>query len=257
MILNVAQIGFEYKSIKILEKVSFSIPRGEITVILGPNGVGKTTLLKCLNKILIPATGRIHVKNRSLKAMDIRQIAKEISYVAQYNEAGKITVFDAVLMGRYPHMRFTATKADLKKVGSVLEHLNLTHMALKNLYELSGGELQQVAIARALVQETDILLLDEPTASLDLKNQTRILSLVRDIAQDHNLAVIMTMHDLNSALRYADRYICLKNHTVFGAGKIEEIYSDLLTKVYGLPVEIIRHKGYPLVVPVEDAFKAA
>jgi len=257
MILNVNQIGFKYNSVKILEDISFSIPRGEITVILGPNGVGKTTLLKCLNKILNPSTGRIHVKNKSLKAMDIRQIAKEISYVAQYNEAGKITVFDAVFMGRYPHIRLTATKADLKKVGSVLAHLNLTHMALKNLYELSGGELQQVAIARALVQETDILLLDEPTASLDLKNQTRILSLVRDIVQDHNLAVIMTMHDLNSALRYADRYICLKNHTVFGVGRIEDIRSDLLTTVYGLPVEIIRHRGYSLVVPVEDSFKAA
>lgn len=257
MILTVNQIDFKYKSVKILEDINFSIPRGEITVILGPNGVGKTTLLKCLNKILTPSTGRIHVKDKPLKAMDIRQIAKEISYVAQYNEAGKITVFDAVLMGRYPHIRFTATKEDLKKVGSVLTHLNLTHMALKNLYELSGGELQQVAIARALVQETDILLLDEPTSSLDLKNQTRILSLVRHIVQDHNLAVIMTMHDLNSALRYADQYICLKDNTVFGAGKIEEIRSDLLTKVYGLPVEIIRHKGYPLVVPVEDAFKAA
>jgi iron complex transport system ATP-binding protein len=257
MILTVNQIDFKYKSVKILEDINFSIPRGEITVILGPNGVGKTTLLKCLNKILTPAAGRIHVKDKPLKAMDIRQIAKEISYVAQYNEAGKVTVFDAVLMGRYPHIRFTAGKDDLKKVGSVLTHLNLSHMALKNLYELSGGELQQVAIARALVQETDILLLDEPTSSLDLKNQTRILSLVRHIVRDHNLAVIMTMHDLNSALRYADQYICLKNHTVFGAGKIEEIGSDLLTKVYGLPVEIIRHKGYPLVVPVEDAFKAA
>lgn len=257
MILNVDHIGFEYKSVKILEDISFSIPRGEITVILGPNGVGKTTLLKCLNKILTPSAGRILVKGEPLKAMDIRQIAKEISYVAQYHEAGKITVFDAVLMGRYPHMRFTATKEDLTKVGSVLDHLNLTRMALKNLYELSGGELQQVAIARALVQETDILLLDEPTSSLDLKNQTRILSLVRDIVQAHNLAVIMTMHDLNSAMRYADRYICLKNHTVFGAGKIEDIRSDLLTNVYGLPVEIIRHKGYPLVVPLEDASRAA
>ncbi|MCG8549867.1 MAG: ABC transporter ATP-binding protein [Desulfobacterales bacterium] len=257
MILTVNQVDFRYKSVKILEDISFSVPRGEITVILGPNGVGKTTLLKCLNKILTPSTGRIDVKGQPLKTMDIRRIAKEISYVAQHHEAGKITVFDAVLMGRYPHIRFTAAKEDLTKTGSVLDHLNLTHMALKNLYELSGGELQQVAIARALVQETDILLLDEPTSSLDLKNQTRILTLVRDIAQDHNLAVIMTMHDLNSALRYADRYICLKSHTVFGAGKIEEIRSDLLTKVYGLPVEIIRHKGYPLVVPLEGASKAA
>ncbi len=257
MILTVNNLKFKYKSTKILEDISFAIPRGKITVILGPNGVGKTTLLKCLNKILIPSNGQVLVKDKSLKAMNIQQIAREISYVAQYNEAGKITVLDAVLMGRYPHIRFTATKQDLKKVGSVLEQLNLTHMTLKNLYELSGGELQQVAIARALVQETDILLLDEPTSSLDLKNQTRILSLVRHIVRDHNLAVIMTMHDLNSALRYADRYICLKNHTVFGAGEINKISPNLLTEVYGLPVEIIHHKGYPLVVPVEDTYRAA
>ena len=257
MILTVNGLKFQYKSTTILEDINFAIPKGEITVILGPNGVGKTTLLKCLNKILVPSKGQVMVKNRPLKAMNIQQIAKEISYVAQYNEAGKITVFDAVLMGRYPHIRFTATKDDLQKVGSVLEQLGLTHMTLKNLYELSGGELQQVAIARALVQETDILLLDEPTSSLDLKNQTRILSLVRHIVRDHNLAVIMTMHDLNSALRYADQYVCLKNHTVYGAGKIEAIGAALLTKVYGLPVEIIRHRGYPLVVPLEDASRAA
>ena len=131
MILTVNDLKFQYKSTKILEDINFAIPKGKITVILGPNGVGKTTLLKCLNKILVPSKGQVMVKNRPLKAMNIQQIAKEISYVAQYNEAGKITVFDAVLMGRYPHIRFTATKDDLKKVGSVLEQLGLTPHDLK------------------------------------------------------------------------------------------------------------------------------
>lgn len=252
MILNVDHLNFSYKSVKTLCDINFKVKRGEITVILGPNGVGKTTLLKCLNNILMPQKGDITVKGRSLKTMNIREVAREISYVAQYSEAGKLTVFDAVLMGRYPHIRFKAGREDTEKTGAVLEQLNLTHMALKHLYQLSGGELQQVAIARALVQETDILLLDEPTSSLDLKNQTRILSLVRHIVRDHGLAAVMTMHDLNCALRYADQYLCLKDHKVYGAGRIDDICQDMLTKVYGLPVEIIRHNGYPLVVPIEN-----
>ncbi len=256
MILNVNNLAFHYKSHAALKNVSFSIHRGETTVILGPNGVGKTTLLKCLNSILSPQSGDIIVKDKNIKEMDIKQIAKEISYVAQKNETARITAFDAILLGRHPHIRYKTSSDDLKKVDAVIKKLDLSHLCLKYLDQMSGGELQKVSIARALVQQTDLLLLDEPTSSLDLKNQTDILGLIRHIVKGHHIAAVMTMHDLNTALRYADQYLLLKDKTIYGAGKINDISSKMIEDVYGVCVEIFYHKGFPVVVPIEN-IKAA
>jgi len=256
MILQVNDLAFQYKSHHTLENVNFSIQRGETTVILGPNGVGKTTLLKCLNSILSPQNGNILVKDKNIREMDIKQIAKEISYVAQKNETARITAFDAILLGRHPHIRYKTRPEDLKKVDAVIKRLNLSHLRLTYLDQMSGGELQKVSIARALVQQTDLLLLDEPTSSLDLKNQTDILELIRHIVKDHGIAAVMTMHDLNTALRYADQYLFLKDKTIYGAGKIKDISADMVSEVYGVNVEIVYHNGFPLVVPIE-AVKAA
>ena len=252
MILNVNNLAFHYKSHEILKDVNFSIKKGEITVILGPNGVGKTTLLKCLNSILFPQHGDILVKNKNIREMDIKEIAKEISYVAQKNESTRITAFDAILMGRHPHVRYKTSHDDLKKVDAVIKRLNLSKLCLKHLDQMSGGELQKVSIARALVQQTDLLLMDEPTSSLDLKNQTDVLSLIRHIVKGHNIAAVMTMHDLNMALRYADQYIFLKDKTIYGVGKTDEISSKMVEDVYGVPVEIVYHKGSQVVVPIEN-----
>jgi len=252
MILSVNDLAFTYKSTDTLKGVTFSIEPGELTVILGPNGVGKTTLLKCLNNILSPRGGKILVKGSDTRDMTMRQIAREIAYVAQKSEPARITVFDAVLMGRRPHINYRVTKKDLIKVDAVIRHLNLTDMSLKHLDQMSGGELQKVCIARALVQQTDLLLLDEPTASLDLKNQTHILGLIRHIIKDHKMSAIMTMHDLNTAMRYADKYIFLKDTTIYSAGSIREITPEMVEDVYGVEVEITFHRGLPIVVPVQE-----
>ncbi len=251
MILKVNDLAFQYKSHEALRDVTFSIPKGKITAILGPNGVGKTTLLKCLNTILSPQKGEVLIKGQNIGQMDIRQIARHISYVAQKNEAARITAFDAVLMGRHPHTRYRTTQNDLKKVDAVMKKLDLSHMCLKFLDQMSGGELQKVAIARALVQETDLLLLDEPTSSLDLKNQIQILGLIKRIVKEHDIAAAMTMHDLNSALRHADQFLFLKNKTIYGAGDIDELSSQMVADVYGVNVEILYHKGCPIIVPAE------
>ncbi|MBC2704092.1 ABC transporter ATP-binding protein [Desulfobacula sp.] len=252
MILKVNDLEFQYNSHKTLKNVSFSIQRGETTVILGPNGVGKTTLLKCLNSILTPQNGDILVKDKNIRAMDINQIAKEISYVAQKNETARITAFDAILLGRHPHIRYKTRPDDLKKVDAVIKRLDLSHLCLKYLDQMSGGELQKVSIARALVQQTDLLLLDEPTSSLDLKNQTDILGLIKHIVKGHNIAAVMTMHDLNTALRFSDQYLFLKDKTIYGAGKINKISAKMIEAVYGVSVEIVYHKGFPLVIPIEN-----
>jgi iron complex transport system ATP-binding protein len=221
-------------------------------VILGPNGVGKTTLLKCLNNILSPQKGNILIKQQNTQEMTPRQIAREIAYVAQQSEPARITVFDAVLMGRRPHINYRVSKQDLIKVDAVIRHLNLSKFSLKYLDQMSGGELQKVCIARALVQQTDLLLLDEPTASLDLKNQTQILGLIRHIIKDHQMAAIMTMHDLNAAMRYADKYIFLKEATIYSAGNILDITPEMVEAVYGVKVEITHHRGLPIVIPMAD-----
>lgn len=249
MILKVDGLAFDYKSQKALNDISFAIHKGEITVILGPNGVGKTTLLKCLNHILSPHKGEILICGQNIRQMGIRQIASRISYVAQTNDPARINAFDAVLMGRHPYTRYKTTQSDLKKVDAVMKQLNLSHMCLKYLDQMSGGELQKVAIARALVQETDLLLLDEPTSSLDLKNQTHILGLIRRIVKAHEVAAVMTMHDLNSALRYADKFIALKDKTIYGTGRMDTLSSQLVADVYGVDVDIIHHKGCAVVVP--------
>ncbi len=256
MILEVDNLTFGYHGTRVLEDICFSIRKGSVTAILGPNGVGKTTLIKCLNRILTPWKGKVAVKKIDISGMSIKDIAKRISYVAQKNDAPKMTVFDAVLMGRFPHTKYMAGKKDLEKVAAVMKKLNLSSMGLKHLDRLSGGELQKVAIARALVQETDLLLLDEPTSSLDLRNQTQILELIRHIVHGHNIAAVMTMHDLNSALRYADYYICLKGKSIFDSGRISEITPETISDVYGVKVDIINHKGYPVVVPAADGIAA-
>ncbi len=248
--LDVRELSYAYSGDIVLEDIGFTVEKGAVLVILGPNGAGKTTLLKCINRIFSPRTGEVMIKECPVRRMSIREIAREIAYVAQKSQGGRITVFDAVLMGRIPHLGFRPKRQDLEKTDAVLTLLNLAGKGLKTLDTLSGGELQKVAIARALVQETDLLLMDEPTSSLDLKNQTEILELVRAIAKSHNIGVVMTMHDLNAALRYADQYICLKDHRVSGAGIIEEISPELVGRVYGVEVEIIRHKGCPMVIPV-------
>jgi len=253
MILKVNDLAFHYKSCETLENINFSIKRGETTVILGPNGVGKTTLLKCLNSILPFQSGEILVKDKNIREMKMKQIAKQISYVAQKNEAARITAFDAILLGRHPHIRFKTGLEDLKKVDAIIKRLNLSHLSLKYLDQMSGGELQKISIARALVQQTDLLLLDEPTSSLDLKNQTDILKLIRHIVKEHHIAAVMTMHNLNTALRYADQYLFLKNKTIYGAGKIKDISSKMIQDVYDVKVEIIYHNGFPLVIPMDKA----
>ncbi len=134
-------------------------------------------------------------------------------------ETGRLTAFDAVLLGRRPpHIRWDVTEKDLKIVDSVFKLLSMENLRLSYIDEMSGGELQKVAIARSLVQEPKVLLLDEPTSSLDLKNQVEILATIRQIVLDHKIAAVMTMHDLNQALRYADRFILLKGGKVHALG---------------------------------------
>lgn len=249
MILSTSDVSFDYAGHPVLRQVDFNLKGGELLAILGPNGVGKTTLLKCINAIHRPSTGSILVENRDVLRLRPDEIALDIGYVAQRNEASRLSVFDAVLMGRKPHIRWKVADTDLEIVESALRRLNLERLALRHIDMLSGGELQKVAIARALVQEPKLMLLDEPTSSLDLKSQIDILTMLRHLVDEHSIGAIMTMHDLNTALRYADKVLFLKDGRIHATGPACDVTPKVVEEVYGLPVSIHKVEGYPMVIP--------
>ena len=250
MILEVDGVAFTYRSAPVIREVTFGVRPHQILAILGPNGVGKTTLLKCMNAILKPKAGSIFVDEIDLLRADRMEIARKVGYVPQRCEAGRLTAFDAILLGRRPHIRWDVTEADLRIVEAAIRMLDLEALSLRYIDEMSGGELQKVSIARALVQEPRVLLLDEPTSSLDLKNQLEILGIVRSVVTDHDVAAVMTMHDLNMALRYADRFIFLKEGVIHAAGGPGVVTPETIEAVYGVPVTVERYNGFRVVVPL-------
>jgi iron complex transport system ATP-binding protein len=218
--------------------------------ILGPNGVGKTTLLKCMNAILKPKSGTIMIEEQDVLKLEQMEIARRLGYVPQRCEPARLTAFDAILLGRMPHIKWNISAEDVMLVEAVIKRLKLEDLALRYIDELSGGELQKVGIARALAQNPKLLLLDEPTSSLDLRNQLDILDIVRDVVRNEDVSAIMTMHDLNLAFRYADKFLFLKNGTIFAAGSIADISPQIIEEVYGVPVTIQNYQNVPVVIPV-------
>ena len=248
-ILKVDGVAFGYKSHSVLEDIEVGVSRGEILAILGPNGVGKSTLLRCMNMILHPQKGVILVDNADLSKMSANDIAKNVGYVAQKSEAARMTVFDSVLLGRKPHITWKLTKDDYAMVEDALAKFGLSSMQLRYIDEISGGELQRVCVCRAIVQEPSVLLLDEPTSALDLSRQMEILHLIRHVVDQHNCATIMTMHDLNLALRFADRFVFMKGGKIYAACDKWGVTPKLISDVYGIEVDVIFHNDLPVVIP--------
>jgi len=189
------------------------------------------------------------MESRDALACPPRERAKFFAYVPQRGEPVRLTVFDAVLLGRRPHLGWSVERRDLEKVESALKNLSLDRFALRYLDELSGGEFQKVLLARALVQDPRVLLLDEPTSSLDLKNQLDMLATLRKVVKGHGVAALLSLHDLNTAFRYADRLLFLKDGCIRGMFLPSEVPGEIVAEVYGVPVDIVLHKGVPLVVP--------
>ncbi len=250
MMLSIENLSFQYPSRSVLRDIKFSIKPGECLAILGINGAGKSTLLKCINRILKPQHGAVYVDKKDARKLSGTDLAKKIGYVSQTSRASRQTVFDTIMLGRKPYIKWDITDKDLEIVQQIIQMLNLEKFSLRYIDELSGGELQKVVIARALAQEPKVLLLDEPTSNLDLKNQLEVVRLVRKIVKEKNMAAVVTMHDLNLALRFADKFLLMKDSEIFAIGGMEVMNPQNIKSVYSVSVKVRTCDNLPVVIPV-------
>ena len=249
--LEVKNLSFAYSKNgrRILDGVSFHLEQGQFMAVLGNNGAGKSTLIKCIDRINPVTGGSVLIDGERVGAMQRRQLAQSVAYVPQNTQPAHTMVFDAVLLGRKPYIKWGVTAENERIVAETLEMLNLKQLESRYLDELSGGELQKTMLARALVQQPKYLLLDEPTSSLDPNNQHEMLHVIRDIAQEKNIGVAIVIHDLNLAMRHCDRFLFIKDAKVFSFGGVETVTPETIETVYDLRVDIIEHKGIRVIVP--------
>lgn len=240
--LKVENISASYRERQVLDGVSFQVPDGKFLGIIGPNGAGKTTLLKVMTGIKQPLAGKVMLDGKALDSLSRKQIARRMAVVPQSSFIPPLfTVEDVVLMGRYPHQksRFATTEEDCQAVEAAMRKTNTTGFRHRLVNELSGGERQEVIIARALAQEPKILMLDEPTANLDIKHQMKILGLVRELVKEGGITAVMVIHDLNLAARFCDRLILLHNRKIHSQGKHEDVLTPQnLKAAYEVEVEV-------------------
>lgn len=248
--IQVQELSFAYRHDRpILAGIDFSAAKGQCTAILGNNGAGKSTLIKCLNRILEPQQGVVYVNGQNTRELKRNDVAKCLAYVAQHHAGDRFTVFDTILLGRKPYIKFEPTQEDIRIVESVIKRMKLEDFALRYIDELSGGELQKVMLARALAQQPQVLLLDEPTSNLDLCNQYEVLGIIRKIAKTEQISVFLIIHDLNLALRYCDKFLFLKNNRIFRYGGIEVMTPENINEVYEIPVTVQELNGIKVVIP--------
>ena len=249
--LEVKSLSFAYRcGRQILEDVSFSVPGGACLAVLGNNGAGKSTLLGCLARLLRPQRGRVLVDGEDLLGMETGQAARTVALVSQFAPASRLTVYDMVLLGRKPYLKWDFTAADRALTEEALERLDLSELALRYADRLSGGEGQKVQLARALVQQPKLLLLDEPTSSLDLRSQYEVLGLVSQLCRERGLTAVAVLHDLNLALRFCDRFLMLHGGSVYARGDASVVTPKAIRDVYGMEAAVRQVDGVPVVVPV-------
>lgn len=243
------ELSFAYGEQQVLDKISCHLTPGHIHAVLGVNGAGKSTLIKLLAGFLKPAEGSILLGKRQLQNLSLKQRAQRVAYVPQHQQISNLSVFDYLLLGRKPYHTWQSSRRDDALVGALLEKLRLSHLTMRSLQQLSGGELQKIALARAFIQEPEILLLDEPTSSLDLKNQLEVMEIISAETSAKNLTTIITVHDVNLALRFAEYYLLMKDRKILASGGLEIMTRQHLSQLYELPLQLHRQGKYLQVAP--------
>jgi iron complex transport system ATP-binding protein len=251
-LLAINGLGFGYRNKPVLHDISFAVERGSVCGLLGPNASGKTTLLKCINGVLNPKEGEVRVSGEAMRGMTRREVARLMAVVPQQMSlAFSFTALQMVVMGRAA--RLSALKLpsahDREDARAAMKELGVEDLADRPFAELSGGERQLVLLARALFQDTPILLLDEPTSHLDFRNQYLIMDVVREMTRVKGLATIVTLHDPNLAARYCTHLVVLKEGRLHRQGPRENVFEQkTLEEVYGMEVVIRQMPGEPPVV---------
>ncbi len=259
-VLNAKDLTLKYDQRCVVDGLTAEIPEGKVTMIVGANACGKSTLLRGLSRLLKPAAGVVTLDGKDIHAIPARELARTLGLLPQHPTAPDgIVVRDLVGRGRYPHQGFFRSwrEGDLSPhdlaVQRALEATETLDLAERNVDELSGGQRQRVWIAMALAQETDVLLLDEPTTYLDLAHQVEVLDLVTDLNRQRGTTVAIVLHDLNLAARYADNVIAMKGGAVVAVGAPQEVVTEgLVRNVFGLESRVIPDpvSGTPLIIPI-------
>ncbi len=250
--LRIENLCFRYKkrSVPVLQGLSLTLKAGEIGIVLGKNGSGKTTLFQTILGILSPDSGILEFDGVDLKKERPRDRAKQIAYVPQNIQFGALSVLDSVLLGRISYFGWKAGAEDYQAAQKVLEDMGLEDFAGRNVEELSGGERQKIAIARALAQEPKLLIFDEPTGNLDIANEQLILEEARRLAREKHISILCSLHDLNEAFRLGDRFFFLKNGSVkYAVGK-ENVTEEIIRDIFDTSVRILEIEGKKIVLKV-------
>ncbi|MBR4225728.1 MAG: ABC transporter ATP-binding protein [Candidatus Methanomethylophilaceae archaeon] len=254
MELKINDVSFSYSSVPVLHDVSFELGESELVSILGPNGVGKSTLIHCINKILSPTSGTVMIDGKDVSEIKLKELAKQIGYVPySANDSFPLSVIDTVMIGRHPHSKWGTLDKDLDIVYDTLRMLGISHLAMRPFNELSAGQHQKVMLARGLVQEPEILLLDEPTSNLDVRHQLDVTKMLRRLSREKGILIIMISHDINIAAKYSDKIILMHKGSVYDIGEPDKVITaDNLRTVYGVTAEITRDDDAPHVI-LKDA----
>ena len=252
MSLSVQNISFSYGSNQVLQDISFEINKGEFWAVIGPNGVGKSTLFRCILGLLQPANGSVSIDGCDINTMSRKVLAQRIAYIPQiHRPVFGYSVRDTVLMGttRYLSAFEQPKAAQVEKANSVLRMLEMEDIAEKNYATLSGGQQQMVLIARALAQDAEILVMDEPTSALDYGNQMKILALLRTLAQ-RGYSVVVSTHNPQHALDFSEKTLALAPDKSSVQGKAEAVIDkELMARLYNMEVEFVSAEGRKILVP--------
>lgn len=251
-IISVDNLSFSYNAEEpVLNNISFTIDSPAFVCVVGPNGVGKSTLIRCINDIVSPTEGTVKVFDKNVKAYTLKELAKCISYVPVGSKDFNImSVLDTVLIGRYAHQKWKTTQTDIDVAYKALQAMEIENLAMRSFNEISAGQHQKVSLARGLVQEPKILILDEPTSNLDIRHQMYVSEFLKKLSKKTGITVLMISHDLNLAAKYADIMMVMAPPGIlYSMGPPNEVVTeDMIRDVYNVNCEIIEDHGKPHIV---------